>query len=175
MDQAKLSICIDICDPNLMTERELKSLGYQLKIIYSDNRKHTQPANLIINNYNYIKNCMIDSHTSWQFEKDTLDIENAIYLSGDAEETLNVLENKTYVIGGLVDKNRHKNHVYNYCKANNIKCYKLPIKEYMVLNSSTILTTNQVYKILLDYNVTKDWLTAFKQNIPHRKITKILE
>lgn len=174
MDIKKLDICIDICDPNMMTEKELNSLGYQIKVIYSENRKHMMPANLSINNYNYIKPYLIESHLAWDFEKDKLNLENAIYLSGDADETLRELENKTYVIGGLVDKNRHKNYVRDYCKVNNIRCCKLPIKEYMVLNSSTILTTNQVSKILLDFNATNDWKIAFELNIPRRKIKEYL-
>lgn len=46
------------------------------------------------------------------FEQGMLQIwpaEKIVYLSGDAEETLESVEDdKVYVIGGLVDRNRHK-------------------------------------------------------------------
>lgn len=170
------SICIEILNENeLMTEKELKSLAHQIKFLYSINKKSVFPVNLCLSNYFYIKKYLNIWHEKWDMSFYTDEIknnyENIIYLSADAEEVLtDVDKDKIYVIGGLIDRNRHKGLVYNYCKTKNIRCVKLPIKEFVDINSSTVLTTNQVFEILHDYFIFNDWKKAFEENIPKRKI-----
>lgn len=100
-----------------------------------------------------------------------------LYLSGDSEHLLPdvdslLLDNsKIFVIGGLVDHNRHKNLCYQLAVDNNIPTAKLPIKEHVTLCQRHILSTVAVFEILL--RVLSDhqqWPEALKSAIPKRKL-----
>ncbi|KAI5292731.1 tRNA (guanine(9)-N(1))-methyltransferase, partial [Ascosphaera acerosa] len=93
-----------------------------------------------------------------------------IYLSSDSDETLTELKPYcTYVVGGLVDKNRHKGVCYRSAVANGVKTAKLPIGEYMKMSSRQVLTTNHVVEIMLRWLELGDWGQAFDLVIPKRK------
>ncbi|KAF2835879.1 hypothetical protein M501DRAFT_920368, partial [Patellaria atrata CBS 101060] len=93
-----------------------------------------------------------------------------IYLSSDSDYTLTELKPYTcYVIGGLVDRNRHKGICYKRAMDRDIKTAKLPIGEYMEMNSRSVLTTNHVSEIMLKWLELGDWGDAFIQVIPKRK------
>lgn len=95
---------------------------------------------------------------------------NIIYLSSDSPTTLTTLSPyTTYIIGGIVDKNRHKNLCYTRAKALGIPTAKLPIGEYMTMQSRTVLTVNHVVEIMLRWLELGDWGEAFERVIPKRK------
>ncbi|EPE03361.1 trna (guanine-n -)-methyltransferase [Ophiostoma piceae UAMH 11346] len=96
--------------------------------------------------------------------------EDLVYLTSDSPHTLTHLEPYTsYVIGGIVDKNREKGLCYRRAEERGIRTAKLPIGEYMVMASRQVLTTNQVVEIMLSWLETGDWGTAFSSVIPKRK------
>lgn len=93
-----------------------------------------------------------------------------IYLSSDSTETLTELKpNSTYIIGGIVDKNRHKGICHKAAEAKGIKTAKLPIGEYMEMTSRYVLATNHVVEILLRWLEFGDWGQAFLAVMPPRK------
>lgn len=93
-----------------------------------------------------------------------------IYLSSDSPDTLTELKPySTYVIGGLVDKNRHKGICYKKATERGIKTAKLPIGDYIQMASRSVLTTNHVMEIMLRWLEIGDWGEAFMQVIPQRK------
>ncbi|KAJ5725873.1 uncharacterized protein N7483_007230 [Penicillium malachiteum] len=93
-----------------------------------------------------------------------------IYLSSDSENTLTELKPyNTYIIGGLVDKNRHKAVCYNSALAKGVKTAKLPIGDYIQMASRSILTTNHVIEIMLQWLELGDWGEAFLKVLPQRK------
>ncbi|QSZ31467.1 hypothetical protein DSL72_001032 [Monilinia vaccinii-corymbosi] len=95
---------------------------------------------------------------------------NIIYLSSDSENTLTTLTpNTTYIIGGIVDKNRHKGLCYKRACEAGIPTAKLPIGEYMTMQSRTVLTVNHVMEIMIRWLETGDWAEAFLKVIPKRK------
>ncbi|KAA8566499.1 hypothetical protein EYC84_009058 [Monilinia fructicola] len=99
---------------------------------------------------------------------------NIIYLSSDSENTLTTLTpNTTYVIGGIVDKNRHKGLCYKRARDAGIPTAKLPIGEYMTMQSRTVLTVNHVMEIMIRWLETGDWGEAFLKVIPKRKEAKL--
>lgn len=68
-----------------------------------------------------------------------------IYLTADAEEEMQSFEGGVvYVIGGLVDRNKHKGVCLAKAKERNIKVLKLPLREGGLLRGSKVLTVNQV-------------------------------
>ncbi|CAK7201861.1 hypothetical protein SEUCBS139899_004576 [Sporothrix eucalyptigena] len=95
---------------------------------------------------------------------------NVVYLTSDSPNTLTRLEPYTsYVIGGIVDKNREKGLCYGRAQERGIPTAKLPIGDYMVMASRQVLTTNHVVEIMLNWLETGDWATAFTNVIPKRK------
>jgi tRNA (guanine9-N1)-methyltransferase len=97
-----------------------------------------------------------------------------VYLTSDSSHTLDVLSPyTTYVIGGIVDKNRHKGICYKRAMARNIPTAKLPIGEYMTMQSRSVLATNHVAEIMIKWLEYGDWAKAFLQVIPKRKEARL--
>ncbi|KAF2096317.1 hypothetical protein NA57DRAFT_23558, partial [Rhizodiscina lignyota] len=93
-----------------------------------------------------------------------------VYLSSDSDVTLTELKaGVTYVIGGLVDRNRHKGICHKHAMDRNVKTAKLPIGEYIKMSSRQVLTTNHVLEIMLRWLESGDWAKAFMEVIPKRK------
>ncbi|KAK0384356.1 hypothetical protein NLU13_8443 [Sarocladium strictum] len=95
---------------------------------------------------------------------------DVIYLSSDSPYTLQRLEaNTTYVIGGLVDKNREKGLCHRRATDKGIRTARLPIGDFMVMRSRQVLATNHVVEIMLKWLECEDWGEAFMSVIPKRK------
>ncbi|QKX57388.1 uncharacterized protein TRUGW13939_04500 [Talaromyces rugulosus] len=93
-----------------------------------------------------------------------------VYLSSDSSETLTELKPySTYIIGGLVDKNRHKGICHKRATELGIRTAKLPIGEHLRMASRHVLATNHVVEIMLKWLELGDWGQAFMQVIPQRK------
>ncbi|PGG99939.1 tRNA (guanine9-N1)-methyltransferase [Blastomyces parvus] len=93
-----------------------------------------------------------------------------IYLSSDSPNTLTELKPySTYIIGGLVDKNRHKGVCYKSAMEKGIKTAKLPIGDYMQMQSRYVLATNHVIEIMIRWLELGDWGKAFCMVLPKRK------
>ncbi|KAL2210790.1 hypothetical protein CC79DRAFT_1366171 [Sarocladium strictum] len=95
---------------------------------------------------------------------------DVIYLSSDSPYTLNRLEaNTTYVIGGLVDKNREKGLCHRRATEKGIRTARLPIGDFMVMQCRKVLATNHVVEIMLKWLECENWGEAFMSVIPKRK------
>ncbi|KAI1109370.1 tRNA-methyltransferase-domain-containing protein [Nemania sp. NC0429] len=106
-------------------------------------------------------------------EADNVD-KSIVYLTADSPYTLDRLEpNTSYVVGGIIDKNREKGLCYRLAREKNVRTAKLPIGEYMVLHHRHVLATNHVVEIMLKWLETGDWGAAFMQVIPTRKGGKL--
>ena len=93
-----------------------------------------------------------------------------VYLTSDSPDTLDELKPySTYIIGGLVDKNRHKGICYRRAIDEGIRTAKLPIGLYMEMNSRYVLTTNHVCEIMVKWLEKPDWGEAFMAVMPKRK------
>ena len=95
---------------------------------------------------------------------------DVVYLSSDSPYTLQRLEpNTSYVIGGLVDKNREKGLCHRRATEKGIRTARLPIGDFMVMQSRQVLATNHVVEIMLKWLECEDWGQAFLSVIPKRK------
>lgn len=93
-----------------------------------------------------------------------------VYLTSDSPNTLTELKPySTYIIGGIVDRNRHKGVCYKRAMDRGVKTAKLPIGDYMQMNSRFVLATNHVSEIMLRWLELGDWGEAFLRVIPKRK------
>lgn len=96
--------------------------------------------------------------------------DSVVYLSADSSETLDKLEPYTsYVIGGLVDRNREKNLCQKRAVEKGIRTAKLPIGDYLQMASRKVLATNHVVEIMSKWLEHGDWGKAFAEVIPKRK------
>jgi len=97
-----------------------------------------------------------------------------IYLSSESDNVLTTLKpNSTYIIGGLVDKNRHKGVCHKRAVERGIKTAKLPIGEFLEMKSRQVLVTNHVLDIMLKWLEFGDWGKAFMAVLPERKGAKL--
>lgn len=98
----------------------------------SKDKLWNQMSKLPINNWVNFE--LLDYHFDNSFFVDY----NLFYLSSEAENDFpsEIPEKSVIIIGGIVDKNRHKNLTHKLAVENKIPCFKLPIVEYLELNSS---------------------------------------
>lgn len=97
-----------------------------------------------------------------------------VYLSSESDETLTELKPySTYIIGGLVDKNREKGICYKRAMQRGVRTARLPIGEFMEMTSRKVLATNHVNEIMLKWLECGDWGQAFLKVIPKRKGVKL--
>ena len=102
------------------------------------------------------------------------EFKNIVYLTSDSPYTLERIDPHTsYIIGGLVDKNREKGLCYRRAREHGIRTAKLPIGQFMVMQSRQVLATNHVVEIMLRWLECEDWGKAFLQVIPKRKGGKL--
>lgn len=93
-----------------------------------------------------------------------------VYLTSDSPDTLTKLRPySTYIIGGLVDRNRHKGVCYKRAMDRGMRTARLPIGDYMQMTSRFVLATNHVAEIMLRWLELDDWGKAFLQVMPKRK------
>ena len=190
-------VVIDCDFEHLMNEISNKSMVRQIIDLYAINRSSSNPFRLIL--YGVGKQIREglkkSSYENWlgievyfkeqypNFEnfikeilyKDNLrqltDIKKDIYyLSADSENNIeNINNDATYIIGGIVDRNRYKGLSLNKAKELGINHGKFPIGEYLKLHSSQVLTTNHTFHILNEFSIKHDWKEAFVSIIPKRK------
>ena len=111
-----------------------------------------------------------DKGTSDQTSNELSQAGEVVYLTSDSPYTLTELHPySTYVIGGLVDRNRHKGICYKRAMDRGMKTAKLPIGEYLQMTSRFVLATNHVVEIMLRWLELGDWGKAFLQVMPKRK------
>ena len=78
-----------------------------------------------------------------------------MYLTPDSQDTLEELDpQKVYIIGGLVDRNRHKGLCQSKADKQGIKSAKLPIEQHLKLAGTRVLTVNQTAAILIHWLVS---------------------
>ena len=192
-----IRVIIDCDFEHLMNERSNKSMVRQIIDLYAINKESSNPFRVILygvgkqikeglekSNYKnwigieiYFKE---DYPTFDKFIEEILykddkrsldDIKKDVYyLSADSENNIeNIDSNATYIIGGIVDRNKYKGLSLNKAKELGINHGKFPIGEYLKLQSSQVLTTNHTFHILNEFSIKHDWKEAFVSIIPKRK------
>ena len=166
------------------TDSEKKSCVQQLMYCYGANRKADRPLQLAFNSVRGGTKAGLEKimgFANWlgvtsdaRSYLEAFDKSQIVYLSADAPTVLETLDaDKCYVIGGIVDHNRLKGATYDKALEQGVATARLPISEYCTQGKSSgsrsVLTVNHVFSILLHYNESQDWRTAFRLGIPARK------
>ena len=96
---------------------------------------------------------------------------DVIYLSGDSPNILTTIDrSKTYIIGGIVDKNRYKSLCLDKAISQGIAHAQLPLGEFLPqMGTRRVLTVNHVVEIIVKWVEMKDWEKAFLAVMPQRK------
>ena len=177
-------ILIDLEFSNLMTEAENQSMAHQVSFCYSANAKAPTPCHLILSGFEGDTKEYMDKHVAghgqWMVsrtEKTYLEQfgsgdekNHLVYLSADAPEELQELDpSKIYIVGGIVDRNRHKGLCQGKAEGQGIATARLPLADYIALASSQVMCTNHVVEIMIKWLELKDWGEAFKAVVPTRK------
>lgn len=184
-------VCIDCSFDAGMTGKEINSLALQIRYCYSVNKRNQHPCLLTATSVSGLTRQHLENvagfdewhNRAFTCTSDSLDvyykndIKNVVYLTSDSENTLKDLDNtKTYVIGGIVDRNRLKKAAWSRAKELNLETARLPIDEHLLkMDSTRVLTCNHVFEILLKYRINgNDWGKALLEVLPSRKEAKSL-
>ncbi|KAI9894141.1 MAG: tRNA (guanine(9)-N(1))-methyltransferase [Vezdaea aestivalis] len=200
-----LRIVLDCGFEELMTDRERVSLAGQVTRAYSDVRAAGVGVGLVVAGFEgglkeRFEGLLEGTHRGWRgarfFEEGGLkgaleglgrgDEEalgkergEVVYLTAEAEHTLDKVDPRgTYIVGGLVDRNRHKGICQRKAEELGIRTAKLPIGEYLQMKSRKVLATNHVVEILVRWCVGQvegeekekvGWGEVLEMVIPGRK------
>jgi tRNA (guanine9-N1)-methyltransferase len=174
-------IVIDCQYDNLMSDRERASLSTQIALSYAANRRCACPSILGLSSLSGPTAealTRIGGFAEWRgVRTSSLPVdqlytrEQIVYLSADASGELETLDpTKVYVVGGLVDRNRHKGVSHARAVAMSVETARLPLSRYAVMpKGTTVLTVNQIVEILLELKCTGSWRQALLNVLPSRK------
>ena len=177
------TVVVDFDFEDVLTRREKNSMAQQIMHLYGANRRATQPLNLHLASLRGETEEMLSKMAgfpnSWR-EKgvkigsdaytEEYPTESLVYLTADSTTVLSALrDDRVYVLGGIVDRNRLKNITMEKARQQGIATARFPIGEYCDLTGSEVLTINQCFEILLARHATADWSEAFLRGIPSRK------
>jgi len=169
-----------------MTDGECSSLASQIAYCHSANKKSELPLDLAVvflpscarewaalakfNPQNWVSG---PNHGAKVFPKPLSKMYSAdecVYLTADATAELCELDpNKVYVVGGLVDRNRHKGAAMLRAQGLGIATARLPVGRYIALQSHHVLTVNHVVELLRAVGGGEGWSQAFQRALPPRK------
>jgi tRNA (guanine9-N1)-methyltransferase len=179
-------VVIDVGYPGSMTDGECSSLASQIAYCHSANKRSELPLDLAVvfspscarewtalakfNPHNWDSG---QNHGAKVFPKplsETYLPEECVYLTADATVELCELDpNKVYVVGGLVDRNRHKGAAMRRAQGMGMATARLPIGRYVALQSHHVLTVNHVVALLRAVSGGEGWSHAFLREVPVRK------
>ena len=180
-------IIFDLSFEGIMVNRETKSLFSQIMRCYSANRRSELPFNFEVSSFSgeiSKKFAMTyPEYSSWDisfnpehFISTELNKEKILYLTPDSETVLESIDDDyTYIIGGIVDKNRFKGKTFEAANSMSIKSARLPVPEYIDLKTSPVLTIYHVVEIMLKYKECNDWKKALESFVPKRNLKSNLE
>ncbi|TMW57166.1 hypothetical protein Poli38472_003091 [Pythium oligandrum] len=175
----RIKLAIDLGYDHIMNEKEIKSLGKQLKFVYGSIRAMETPFQLrLFHCSEQLRESLarftaVRWHVHWHDTEEFIDVVSAqdlVYLSPDSPNVLTTLdETKTYVIGGIVDKSRKKGATLQTAETSGITTARLPIQEYITERLDHILNVNTVVDVLIHVSQHGDWKRALTEVLPTRK------
>lgn len=181
-------VAIDCQYQSCMSKKELTRFAQQLRRIYSSNRTSATPLHLYLTSLSrhteLFKVCCKQNDGFAQYLLDIreesvvqlFEASEVVYLTPDAPSVISLtdgfLQDKVYVIGGLVDETTTKNLTHQFAQTSNISCVRLPIDEFFEPTDKgtykKVLTVNQVVDIILEWHRTHDWIFSISKGLPKR-------
>lgn len=180
-------VIIDLSFDGIMVNREVKSLFSQIMRCYSANRRSNSPFHIEVSSFSgeisQKFKLTYPEHDRWDiffnsqhFLNDASDKDNIVYLTPDSDTILDSIDQDcTYVIGGIVDKNRFKGKTLQTANDLHIKTARLPVPEFIDLKTSPVLTIYHVFEIMLKFKDCLDWKEALELFVPKRNLKNLSE
>lgn len=179
-EESGVSVAIDMDFEKYMADRDVKKLAKQVQRCYSVNGRVAKRVKLHLCSFGGRSRQILTEcnpgHVNWRAEfasehySSVFDKDKIVYLSAESENTLRTLDpGMVYVIGGLVDHNHHKGLCHKLAVERGIAHARLPLDDYIRLQTRRVLTINHVFEILLEFVNAGDWCKAFMTVIPERK------
>ncbi|KAL4122983.1 hypothetical protein QTP88_015220 [Uroleucon formosanum] len=181
-------ILIDCSYDGHMSLKEQTNCAKQLLLMWSYNRTHKDPFNIIFCNVDKESTVFkglsktiptIDDPTFPlnYTKKNYLDLyprEKLVYLTPHCNEELKEYNHDdVYIIGAMVDKMKVEPLSLAKAKRDKIRMAKLPLDLYLDWKQGTKnLTINQMIMIMADLKIDNNWVSALK-HIPKRKILDV--
>jgi len=182
------TLIIDLDFEGLMTEQERKSMSQQLSYCYSANRHAPRPFNLELRGLrrpSAMADALAKLHVDdWRanftqgfFDGQVLGAhakERVVYLSPEASDVLDVIDDDAvYVVGGFVDRNRHKGASLQRAGDLGVRAARLPLDGLASLSKagfSKVLTTKHVVDVMLEVKAGASWDAGLARCLPKRKM-----
>lgn len=133
-----------------MHENNLRNTITQLSYCYNANRTMSNPAQYhitgmsnktkeLFNQLTGTKSWDVIVHEQQLQDLTIFDPSKIVYLTADSDNTINELDDEdVYVIGGLLDHNRHPGVSLQRAKDNNWRHGRLPIGDFVKMNSRKV-------------------------------------
>jgi len=175
---AVLPTCaIDLSFDDLMNDREIASLAQQLSYCHSANRRAGYPMRVVfasLTGRTAEKLCV--GAENWTVQHETrgylelFKAEHLIYLSSESDTPLDTIDpTLVYVVGGLVDHNRHKGLTHRKAVEAGVRTARLPIDEHLDMSQRRVLAVNHVVDILVQRATGLDWPAVLMNVMPERR------
>ncbi|KAG7374629.1 tRNA guanine-1-methyltransferase [Nitzschia inconspicua] len=183
----EFQVCLDCSFEDQMTYKELNSLASQIRYCYATNRRAKHPVRVTVTSLRGKTQEILQNVAGldrwehrefYQTDKDVLsaysDKARLVYLTSDSTNILQTLEeDKIYIIGGIVDRNRLKRATIDRAESLGIATAKLPISDHLDITATKVLTCNHVFDILVKWKeCNKDWKKTLLEVLPNRKDAK---
>ncbi|VVC35678.1 tRNA methyltransferase TRMD/TRM10-type domain,tRNA methyltransferase TRM10-type domain [Cinara cedri] len=181
-------IVIDCGYDGHMSLKERTNCAKQLLLMWSYNRMHKDPFNIIFCNINKEDTVFKSlSKTIPTIDEPTFPInythksylelyprEKLVYLTPHCNTELKQYNHDdVYIIGAMVDKMKVEPLSLAKAKRDKIRMAKLPLDSYLDWKQGTKnLTINQMLMIMVDLKMDNNWANALK-HIPRRKLLEI--
>ena len=165
----KPTVILDMSFDELMKENEIKSLAQQVSYSYSANRHASYPVRLGLTSLApTLQGKLTAGHQHWPLlyeHQNYLDVfpdrRRLVYLSSESEVLLDTLApGEVYIVGGLVDHNRHKGLTHRRALEAGVRTARLPIDEHLAMSQRRVLAVNHVVEILVYRASGPSWPAA---------------
>jgi tRNA (guanine9-N1)-methyltransferase len=178
------TVLIDLDFEEQLSDKEKNSLAQQIMYCYGMNKKTDRPVQMHLSSVRGVTETYLKKIpgfpeswvgvkaddkpylTTFKDRRDSL-----VYLTADSPNVIDNLDNdKIYILGGIVDRNRLKNITKDKAAEQHIKTARFPLNKYCKMGvGSNVLTINHCFDILLARLASADWPSAFCRVIPTRK------
>ncbi|XP_059054373.1 tRNA methyltransferase 10 homolog A [Achroia grisella] len=174
-----IGIVIDLSFDHLMIEKDRYKVIKQILRCYSINRRSNTPLQFHITSFGDKSKNDIARHNGYEnwdvefHEESYLNIfpkRNILYLTSESENIIESFEEDTfYVIGGLVDHNKHKGLCHRIAVEQGIRHAQLPLDKYVNMKTRKVLTIDHVFEIILKVCEGISWQETLMTVLPERK------
>eukprot|EP00760_Papus_ankaliazontas_P001912 PhM_4_TR10731/c0_g2_i1/m.67339/K15445/TRMT10A, TRM10, RG9MTD2; tRNA (guanine9-N1)-methyltransferase len=182
--QGLVRVVIDLDFEDVMTPKEAKSTASQCVLSYSICRGHEFrlfPRFIGAPSGGEVERILLayPGAERWVVRPEPAKItevfppERLVYLTADTETVLwDLVPSDVYVIGGFVDRNRHKGLTAKKAADLGLRTARLPLQEsfdFSGTNVCKILTINHVVEVLAKVASGESWAAAFDETLPRRR------